>query len=943
MAAVVSYTPTTLIAKALFNFDAFGIDNFRLSGNVSVSVSDSFTQSQYLIYFPSISSDIYTSLASGNVDWTTQLVNIKLITDTYSNFINLAFSPVTDYSGHTPAYAGTLSDINISLIYRTDWPYAGESALGTDTSFGYLGASGDIVLNINALGSFGLDNDDSLNPSSFGFHTLMHEIGHSLGLSHPHISITNDVPELTADYAATASLGFAKLGFHISTALDMNKEYFSIMSYDDQTPPGTFDTFAQTPMILDVIALQTAYGEGGGSSRAGDDVITPGGAGGVAAYRTYFDTGGVDTISLVNYVSGAYLQMGTAIPGATHLVGVSMSTADADNMIDLGGDPASLRWFYGEFENAAGGSGNDVLTGNALDNVINGEAGDDLLLGGAGSDTLVGGSGIDTATFTGTRSAYSLAPVPTGWILTGPDGSDSISGIEFARFDDQTLSLANSAPIGSVSITGSAIQGQILTAVNNLADADGLGTISYQWRSNGSSIVAATGANLLLNQAQVGKAISVVASYTDIHGTAESVASIATNLVDNVNDAPIAGAFGNRTIARNQPVSLHCGQLFTDIDGDTLFFGASDLPAGLAINTGTGEISGMAPAAVGTYHITVTATDTHSASAELNFDFSIVSGQLVTASVISRSGIALPGVTAYELLSTTPEPSPFAFGQFAVDINTATGIKTLAAVIFAAGSGSENHLAFALQGAGGAGFQDFQLTGTVNQTNDWSISESRPAGGYTLSAAHASNTIAAATLIGNLTLTLPSTAAGNSILNLTGAVLGDATPGAANAPERSLLYSQVNLDATGQFSAILPDSNLALAFSRSTADYLLNGTIRPITAADALDALKLSVGLAASQGSSWKELIAADITHDGRVTAADALEILKISVGINTLQPSWVFVPVDAAINPGLGNMSRTDVSYKDDFYLEAITAPSSATITGILLGDVNNSWHITA
>ena len=90
MAAVVSYTPTTLIAKALFNFDAFGIDNFRLSGSVSVSVSDSFTYSDYLLYFPSISRDIYTSLASGNSGWTkTQLDNIDLITTkTYANFIN---------------------------------------------------------------------------------------------------------------------------------------------------------------------------------------------------------------------------------------------------------------------------------------------------------------------------------------------------------------------------------------------------------------------------------------------------------------------------------------------------------------------------------------------------------------------------------------------------------------------------------------------------------------------------------------------------------------------------------------------------------------------------------------------------------------------------------------------------------------------------------------
>jgi hypothetical protein len=76
------------------------------------------------------------------------------------------------------------------------------------------------------------------------------------------------------------------------------------------------------------------------------------------------------------------------------------------------------------------------------------------------------------------------------------------------------------------------------------------------------------------------------------------------------------------------------------------------------------------------------------------------------------------------------------------------------------------------------------------------------------------------------------------------------------------------------------------------------------------------------------------------VTAADALEILKASVGINTIQPAWVFVPNDAA---GLSGMAKNTVSYKDDWNLSSITAPTTNTFTGILVGDVNNSWLIPA
>lgn len=50
-------------------------------------------------------------------------------------------------------------------------------------------------------------------------------------------------------------------------------------------------------------------------------------------------------------------------------------------------------------ENAVGGSGNDVLSGNQLNNTLTGNLGNDVLCGAAGDDTLVGGSGDDTYKF----------------------------------------------------------------------------------------------------------------------------------------------------------------------------------------------------------------------------------------------------------------------------------------------------------------------------------------------------------------------------------------------------------------------------------------------------------------------------------------------------------------------------------------------------------------
>lgn len=49
-----------------------------------------------------------------------------------------------------------------------------------------------------------------------------------------------------------------------------------------------------------------------------------------------------------------------------------------------------------QVENVTGGSGDDVITGNALANALSGGAGDDFLGGLAGNDTLTGGDGIDS-------------------------------------------------------------------------------------------------------------------------------------------------------------------------------------------------------------------------------------------------------------------------------------------------------------------------------------------------------------------------------------------------------------------------------------------------------------------------------------------------------------------------------------------------------------------
>jgi hypothetical protein len=97
---------------------------------------------------------------------------------------------------------------------------------------------------------------------------------------------------------------------------------------------------------------------------------------------------------------------------------------------------------------------------------------------------------------------------------------------------------ANQPPIGSVTISGTATEGQQLTASASITDADGpeqITEFSYVWKRNGEAISGATAITYTLVRADVDRQITVTVSYTDAKGTLESVTSAATGLVAVLN------------------------------------------------------------------------------------------------------------------------------------------------------------------------------------------------------------------------------------------------------------------------------------------------------------------------------------------------------------------------------------------------------------------------
>ncbi len=202
----------------------------------------------------------------------------------------------------------------------------------------------------------------------------------------------------------------------------------------------------------------------------------------------------------------------------------------------------------------------------------------------------------------------------------------------------------NDAPTGSVVIDNIApAQGDTLTVSNTLADADGLsGVITYQWYSDGSAISGATGSAFITTQTQVGTVISVVASYTDDEGMAESVSSADTASVTNVNDAPVLGAIGNQSVDELVNLSFTATATDSDLPADTLTFSldAASIALGMTIDANTGVFSWTPTEGQGgsTPSVTVTVTDSGTGNLVDSETFTITVADTNTAPVLGAIG-----------------------------------------------------------------------------------------------------------------------------------------------------------------------------------------------------------------------------------------------------------------------------------------------------------------
>ncbi|MEV8468180.1 M10 family metallopeptidase [Fluviibacterium sp. DFM31] len=304
-----------------------------------------------------------------------------------------AFSAWNAVSGLNMTETGNAASAVIrvggSSVPDTAWAY----------SPGTYDANGDIW--------FGLDQayfDKMIAPTpvpyigSYEYLVSLHEIGHSVGLKHPHDNPT------TMD-SAYDGLEYTVMSYR--SYLGGPRSSYTVESWG----------YPQSLMMLDLLAIQELYGANyatlsGNTVYSFDpatgemliDGVSQGTPGANRIFRTLWDGNGTDLIDLSNYTTDLEIDLNAGrgldldvggLSQRAQLVGGSAPIYAARHVymsLLHQGDTRSL------IENATGGSANDLMIGNQLDNVLRGRGGNDFLTGGLGADTLDLGNGANTVT-----------------------------------------------------------------------------------------------------------------------------------------------------------------------------------------------------------------------------------------------------------------------------------------------------------------------------------------------------------------------------------------------------------------------------------------------------------------------------------------------------------------------------------------------------------------
>ena len=397
---------------------------------------------------------------------------------------------------HDNTFFNSSSIVGRGLFPNTEFADRIVASEGNNT-ISYPQPEGDITFNIEH------PVFDMSNLGSNAFHIVLHEIGHALGLKHPHDGGL-------AGYTTYQDAGLSNL----------DDGFLTLMSYDPTSSIWEYG-WASTPLPLDIIAAQTIYGANT-TTHAGNtthSLLDDG------LLRTVYDVSGTDTLDASNIDKGITLRLAqgnsttvdtlsTVYIAVNTVIENAIGTFFNDTIYGEKGDNTLQGWsgndlifgglgddlIFGQDGNdelqgglgddnlqggdgadlMAGQDGNDRLFGQNGNDQLQGGAGLDIFKGGSGNDTLYGGSGIDQAYFTSNRSNFTQSTVGEVTTFTdnlGFEGTDQLTSIERAYFTDYyvNLTVKNESAVSNIASSDlQQLQELYVAFFNRVPDADGL-------------------------------------------------------------------------------------------------------------------------------------------------------------------------------------------------------------------------------------------------------------------------------------------------------------------------------------------------------------------------------------------------------------------------------------------------------------------------------------
>ena len=367
-----------------------------------------------------------------------------------------AFDYISRITGikFTETAVGEAAQIHLCNI---DIESANTIGLCSWTSRAYRGAN-DVLTHYEANAYVYLDNVEwraknrDLTPGGVGYQTLLHELGHALGLKHPFegdptlLWYQDNSINTIMSYNNTGAPR-SEFGEYDIAALNWlyGRDGLGGALGINSTTGGRYITGVSDPEVLTGTPYDDTL-----QGNAGNDTINGGEGTDTAVYRGAFST------YTITSLGNGRVQVSSVLDHTDTLTSIEiLRFSDATYRVS------------------------DLLGGT----IKRGGPGNDVFQAGAGNDVIDGMGGLDTVNYGGARANYTVAKHGSGYQVTdkvGNGGQDTLTGVERLAFGDGAIAL---------DVEGVAGQAYRLyrAAFDRPADDAGLGY--WIWRmDNGTSL-----------------------------------------------------------------------------------------------------------------------------------------------------------------------------------------------------------------------------------------------------------------------------------------------------------------------------------------------------------------------------------------------------------------------------------------------------------------------